>query len=112
MAGNWRIDLDDRAWDGHRRLFVSMRGAQRHLLHVAPLHTVPAVDGEQWDTPTLEETRADREDGLGDVEGFLQAALDLAWSIGMRPRGFADHTNELKAVRDHLADMRKLAKVT
>lgn len=46
-----------------------------------------------------------------DVRGFLQAALEAAWEIGLRPKGFADSGNELKAVRYHLEDMRALAKV-
>lgn len=48
-----------------------------------------------------------------DVNGFLQAALDLAWEIGLRPAGYDDQVRkgELEAVRDHLEDMRRLAKV-
>ncbi len=46
-----------------------------------------------------------------DAEGFMQAILDAAWEAGLRPEGFADHKNELTAVRYHLEDMRKLAKV-
>lgn len=46
-----------------------------------------------------------------DINGFLQAALDAAWERGLRPAGYADHKNELTAVRYHLEDMRKLAKV-
>ena len=45
------------------------------------------------------------------VENFLQAAMDEAWEIGLRPTGHEDYTNELKAVRYHLEDMRLLAKV-
>lgn len=54
------------------------------------------------------------EDGaspLEDVRGFLQAALEQAWEIGLRPKGFADNSSELAAVRYHLEDMRTLAKV-
>lgn len=60
--------------------------------------------------PALSTSRPEADAGQ-DVDGFLQAALDLAWEIGLRPAGFEDHTNELKAVRDHLRDMRKIAKV-
>lgn len=42
---------------------------------------------------------------------FLQSIVDAAWRYGIRPRGLPDHSNELKAVREHLADMRKLAKI-
>ncbi len=45
------------------------------------------------------------------AEDFLQSVLDAAWEVGLRPKGHADHTNELTAVRYHLEDMRKLAKV-
>lgn len=45
------------------------------------------------------------------VRNFLQGALDAAWEFGLRPKDFKDHKDELTAVRDHLADMRKLAKV-
>lgn len=47
--------------------------------------------------------------GHGEVSDFLQAVMDFAWSEGFRPKGLEDHRNELKAVRDHLADMRNLA---
>lgn len=46
-----------------------------------------------------------------DGQAFLQAMLEAAWEIGLRPKDFADHKNELTAVRYHLEDMRMLAKV-
>ena len=39
---------------------------------------------------------------------FLQAVMDCAWENGLRPRGLDDHTNELKATRYHLEDLRSL----
>lgn len=39
---------------------------------------------------------------------FLQAALDHAWEIGLRPRGFLDVPNQVAAMRNHLNDMRAL----
>ena len=45
------------------------------------------------------------------VRDFLQGALNEAWRIGLRPDGYENATNELKAVRYHLEDMRQLAKV-
>ncbi len=48
---------------------------------------------------------------LEDVRGFLQAAMDQAWEIGLRPTGHTDNSSELAAVRFHLEDMRTLAKV-
>ena len=46
-----------------------------------------------------------------ECQEFLRAIMDAAWDIGIRPTKFADHTDELKAVRFHLEDMRLLAKV-
>lgn len=43
------------------------------------------------------------------VRQFLQAMMDLAWERGLRPAQLEDQRNELKAVRDHLGDMRILA---
>ena len=42
------------------------------------------------------------------IRSFLQAAVDVAWDMGIRPAHAQDSTNELSAVRYHLEDMRKL----
>lgn len=43
-----------------------------------------------------------------DATQFLQAVLDHAWSIGMRPVGFSDTPLQVAALKYHLEDMRKL----
>jgi hypothetical protein len=67
---------------------------------------------------TFEQGLMTTDDGgiLGDqtkaeCQDFLRALMDAAWEIGIRPSQFTDHTNELKATRFHLEDMRLLAKV-
>lgn len=47
------------------------------------------------------------------VATFLQSIMDFAWEQGMRPKGFDERATEpqLAALRYHLEDMRKLAKV-
>jgi hypothetical protein len=51
-------------------------------------------------------------DASGDLDGraLLQAFLDHAWSLGMRPTGVADAdtTKQVAAMNAHLQDMRKL----
>lgn len=47
--------------------------------------------------------------GRRNVRSFLQAMMDAAWEIGLRPAQAKDQTDELKAVRYHLEDMRALA---
>lgn len=46
----------------------------------------------------------------GGVNGqdFLQAVLNHAWDVGVRPVGFLDTTKEVGALREHLHDMRAL----
>lgn len=59
--------------------------------------------------PLITDTRVMRDDSLG----LLRKIFEALWADGMRPSDFnaKDHANELTAVRYHLEDMRKLAKV-
>lgn len=112
MFSRWQFHIDDKPWAGAKRLFVTCSVSHGAVGLVLPF-TIKTFDrGEAHpDEPTLSETRYDQADGIADVTGFLQAALDAAWEHGLRPKGFADHSNELTAVRYHLEDMRTLAKV-
>lgn len=47
--------------------------------------------------------------GADEVRQFLQAAMDAAWDMGLRPAQAKDRSDELASVRYHLEDMRKLA---
>lgn len=47
-----------------------------------------------------------------EIRDFLQACVDCAWKLGIRASEYKDQSAEVAAVRDHLQDMRKLAKVT
>ena len=109
MSGQWRFYVDNQPWNGSRRLFMVISGPPGSRSYVKPLVVETVALGLAYDEATISETREDQADGLGDVTGFLQAALDAAWELGMRPTAYADHTNELKAVRYHLEDMRALA---
>lgn len=111
IGGQWRIVSEDSRWDRRRDLFIGISQARGKPLVVAPFLVLERDEAAALERPTLSETHADVQDNLGDVTGFLQAAMDEAWRIGLRPAGFADTANELKATRYHLEDMRKIAKV-
>lgn len=55
------------------------------------------------DKPTISGVRRDL-----DGRAFLQACLDHAWDIGMRPAGYAGITEQVAALKAHLDDMRAL----
>lgn len=55
--------------------------------------------------PTLVDRRIDVEDGM---VPFLRAALNAAWELGLRPDGFEDTRESMKATSRHLEDMRSL----
>lgn len=42
-------------------------------------------------------------------EAFLRAALNCAWEMGMRPDGYEDTRESMKATNAHLQDMRAIA---
>ena len=44
-----------------------------------------------------------------EIRDFLQAMVDAAWKLGIKPSGAIDSASELKAVRAHLEDMRQIA---
>lgn len=51
------------------------------------------------------------DDGSGcgrNVREFLQAMSDAAWDIGIKPKQIEDNSNELKATKYHLEDMRAM----
>jgi hypothetical protein len=43
-----------------------------------------------------------------DATEFLQAALDAAWKLGMRPTGHGGETEQVSAIKDHLHDLRAI----
>lgn len=111
IGGHWHAVVEESSWGRTRKLFLGVRQPRGHSLIIAPfLAQIVDPEAEAQDA-TLTETHEERRDNLGDVTGFLQACMDEAWRIGLRPTGFADHSNELTAVRYHLEDMRALAKV-
>lgn len=44
-----------------------------------------------------------------DARAFLQAMMEAAWELGLKPRNIGPMENELVATKYHLEDMRKIA---
>lgn len=108
----WQFFCDYKPWLDETYLYVrEVNGFNRdgRILLPAQYEKVAPHTPIKTERAFLGETRADIDDGLGDVTGFLQAAMDCAWEKGLRPKAFKDTQNELIAVRYHLEDMRKMA---
>lgn len=104
---HWEFFVESRDYGFQKDLFIRCETGREEYSLVKPL-VMERMEFGGPETPTISTA------GMGDrnaVIGFLQGALDAAWKLGLRPAAFADHTNELTAVRYHLEDMRALAKV-
>lgn len=103
----WRVHLENRLRWGQMgyRMYVMREDFDRSIsmLHGAQFHTYPegsfAVEDEFF--------LSDEQPGI-DTRAFLQAMSDAAWEIGIKPKQIEDNSNELKATKYHLEDMRTL----
>lgn len=104
MSG-FKVFTNYRAWMDETQVFITHESFDQKRVVARPLQFVEFERFKPYDTPTIA-------DGEGySARDFLQACMDAAWDLGLRPKGFADQKNELQAVRYHLEDMRALAKV-
>jgi hypothetical protein len=65
------------------------------------------VDGFAKNEPAF----VDDYNAVADGISLLQAIVDACWEAGIKPKKIHAHESEMAAVRYHLEDMRKLAKV-
>jgi hypothetical protein len=106
--------MNSRGWDikGHRNwiddseeVLITYNGEiVRFSLEPWPAGAVPhpTIGGMH---ETLRQTREWQQDGNST---FLRAALNAAWGMGMRPDGFEDTRESMKATNKHLEDMRAI----
>lgn len=106
----WLVKVQRDPWELNEKLFVVRKQFGRDIYEVVVSLTLEqATAGAiSTDKPMLAGVAGFESN---DVREFLQACVDEAWSLGMRPKNFEAASQELKAVRDHLQDMRRLAKV-
>jgi|HubBroStandDraft_4_1064222.scaffolds.fasta_scaffold00027_63 hypothetical protein len=106
----WRVHLDD----------MLRRGQMGYRMYVMRLNHDSTVDmvfnpqlrhlDQGMYAPEDEFFLSDEQPGI-DTRAFLQAMSDAAWEIGIKPKQIEDNSNELKATKYHLEDMRQLAGV-
>ena len=106
----WKAFLEKKPWSGT----VNLRLARKRIGHMGGFDVVQPFTFKSYREGDLIPDEEIAIAGMGwaddgEVHDFLRAIVDLAWSEGIKPTALEDQRNELKAVRDHLADMRSLA---
>lgn len=85
---------------GRGELFVGHRNADDSHDVVQPFVLERIEPGVRFPFPTA----------MGqDAEEFMRAMLNAAWEAGLRPDGFNDTRESMKATIAHLQDMRAIA---
>lgn len=102
----WKFFVEKRDYSRRAELRIAREGAGATGIEFAVVNpmtlTLVRTEDRVPDEPTMRSEE-------GDIEAFLQGAMDAAWAMGLRPNGFADVAGEMKATRYHLEDMRRLA---
>lgn len=103
----WKIYLEEKPWEGVSALYIAKlnQDGSRDIVEPFVFKRFPQNKMVLDVLPAITDTHF----GVDDVRGFLQAMSDAAWELGIKPKQIEDHTNELKATRYHLEDMRSLA---
>lgn len=104
----WKFFLEDQPFVGRSNLYIRLDGSHGPASSDNPKFVVNLELKEFQPFDKAEPALTGNYFGDDSAKEFLQAALDAAWDLGLRPSGFADHGRELSAVRDHLHDMRAL----
>lgn len=111
MSYGWNFYVDRKPWRGSRSFDLRItrylglgRGTKQavtgfNLVEVPECGEVPIVASHS------------EEEAQDSHISFLQAAMDAAWEVGLRPMAYEDTRQELAAIKYHLEDMRLLAKV-
>ena len=104
----WKVHLEDLirfGMPGYRMYVARVRHDGHTELITKPI--VHSIENSQIVAP--EDALLDDSGGFGtNVRNFLQAMSDAAWEIGIKPKQIEDNSNELKATKFHLEDMRTL----
>ncbi len=100
---SWKCYIHDEFMTDRRKVAMVNESADGRESYISSMEIKDIPDGEPL-TPFIDLRRHQTDD-------MLQAIIDAAWEHGIKPRQLEDASNELKATKYHLEDMRKLAKV-
>lgn len=98
MTNDWKAFSQQDFRRGVREVWVRKQEGERIITVESPIICV---------NPNPGELRQPLFTGP-DTDAVLQALLDHAWELGLRPRGFFDTTNQVAAMQAHMADLRAL----
>lgn len=96
---DWRFNITRTALNVDWGLYIGIRrGARFDQVDRFAFKTLE--EGDAYEYPTL---------GAQEAEDFLRAALNCAWDAGLRPDGYLDVRESMKATDAHLHEMRAIA---
>lgn len=103
----WRVHVKKEPWRDDVGIYIlrdSFVGGKDSIAFVKAFEMKKMHEGDLMEEPSLKMLS-------GEAHEFLQAMVNAAWGVGIKPTAMEDSANELKATKYHLEDMRKLAKV-
>lgn len=104
----WRIKAQ-RSWmSGDEEVFITFNDKiVRFTLEDWPdgAPARPTIGGYSVDGDNLHQAHFEQDGMLT----FMRTALNAAWEMGLRPDGFDDTRESMKATNRHLEDMRSIA---
>jgi hypothetical protein len=98
--GSWKVRARSEAWSDGQEVVI-FKGDNIVRLTFEPFERYSYIS-----EPTVRDHGGFLQDGN---VSFLRAALNAAWDLGLRPDGFLDVRESMKATTAHLEDMRALA---
>lgn len=98
----WKVYVDTKTWNRNTKIFVTADGhdGRRILITRAIMREIDY--GQSADELCFIDA------DTPEATGLLQAFIDAAWAAGLRPEGYEEPQNELKATKAHLNDMRRI----
>lgn len=97
----WKCYVDDSHFRQGARIAIVREHDDGSVEFVQPFTLTTIPPGEQFPTEGTVQLR--------DALPFLRAMLNAAWEHGLRPDGFNDTRESMKATSAHLQDMRAIA---
>lgn len=110
-SGKWSIFAETFDYGNELRLWMLRDVGEDRRARVLPVvfQEIDESHSSETDPPAL--TFRQRSWDGPDQEGFLQAMMDMAWQLGLRPSDMREAASETVALKDHVADLKEITRL-